>query len=278
MTFVVRKLEKEINDKESSTKEKGKNKREKKLKIGDRVNIRNPRNWQSSSGILCRIGKEYVTVETRKGKERKGSKEVLQYEKGQVVIGRGSFRISKDEWRRVGEEGDSRVWTLKTTAEGGTKLDFEDFKDKTSNYFVQNKKDGADIAHLVSEREDPIFQEPLEPTGDDAKKTLNMRRYEIQLDVFLKEKKDTRGIRKPFYHLGERVRRDKRLIDVQSWFSQSQHGQGSKLDAKEFAFYCGRLRRQKAYRTLFRWYVGENSTYQTGQFTSKGLHSYVRNT
>jgi len=44
LTFVVRKLEKEINDKESSTKEKGKNKREKKLKIGDRVNIRNPRN------------------------------------------------------------------------------------------------------------------------------------------------------------------------------------------------------------------------------------------
>ena len=78
------------------------------------------------------------------------------------------------------------IQTLKTTGEGGTKLDFEDFKDKTSNYFVQNKKDGADIAHLVSEREDPIFQEPLEPTGDDAKKTLNMRRYERQLDVFFK--------------------------------------------------------------------------------------------
>ena len=86
--------------------------------------------------------------------------------------------------------------TLKTAGEGGTKLDFEDFKDKTSNYFVQNKKDVADIAHLISEREDLTFEEPLEPTGDDTKKTLNMRRYERQLDVFLKEKKDTRGIRK----------------------------------------------------------------------------------
>ena len=89
--------------------------------------------------------------------------------------------------------------SLKTTGEGGTKLDFEDFKDKISNYFVQNKKDGADIAHLISEREDPTFEEPLEPTGDDAKKTLNMRRYERQLDVFLKEKKDTRGIRKLYF-------------------------------------------------------------------------------
>lgn len=68
LTLVVRKLEKEIKDKESSTKEKGKNKGEKKLKIGDRVNIRNPRNGQASSGRVCRIGKEYVTVETRKGK------------------------------------------------------------------------------------------------------------------------------------------------------------------------------------------------------------------
>ena len=61
LTLVVRKLEKEIKDKESNTKEKGKNKGEMKLKIGDRVNIRNPRNGQASSG-----------------KERKGSKEVLQ--------------------------------------------------------------------------------------------------------------------------------------------------------------------------------------------------------
>ena len=63
LTLVVRKLEKEIKDKDSSTKEI-----EKKLKIGDRVNIRNPRNGQASSGRVCRIGKEYVTVETRKGK------------------------------------------------------------------------------------------------------------------------------------------------------------------------------------------------------------------
>ena len=41
---------------------------EKELKIGDRVNIRNPKNGQASSGRVCRIGKEYVTVETRKGK------------------------------------------------------------------------------------------------------------------------------------------------------------------------------------------------------------------
>ena len=34
------------------------------------------------------------------------------------------------------------IQTLKTTGEGGTKLDFEDFKNKISNYFVQNKKDG----------------------------------------------------------------------------------------------------------------------------------------
>ena len=31
--------------------------------------------------------------------------------------------------------------TLKTTGEGGANLDFEDFKDKISNYFVQNKKE-----------------------------------------------------------------------------------------------------------------------------------------
>ena len=41
---------------------------EKELKIGDSVNIRNPKNGQASSGRVCRIGKEYVTVETRKGK------------------------------------------------------------------------------------------------------------------------------------------------------------------------------------------------------------------
>ena len=111
------------------------------------------------------------------------------------------------------------IQTLKTTGEGGTKLDFEDFKDKISNYFVQNKKDGADIAHLISEREDPTFEEPLESTGDDAKKTLNMRRYERQLDVFFKREEGyERNKKTVFYHLRERVRRDTRLIDVQSWF------------------------------------------------------------
>ena len=53
LTLVVRKLEKEIKDKDSSTKEI-----EKKLKIADRLNIRNPKNGQASSGRVCRIGKE----------------------------------------------------------------------------------------------------------------------------------------------------------------------------------------------------------------------------
>jgi len=47
--------------------------------------------------------------------------------------------------------------TLKATGEGGTKLDFEEFKDKISNYFVQNKDNRADIAHLVTEREDAVM-------------------------------------------------------------------------------------------------------------------------
>ena len=91
--------------------------------------------------------------------------------------------------------------TLRTTGEGGTKLDFEDFKDKISNYFVQNKKDGADIAHLVSTREDPEFEEPVEPTGDEGKKKLPMKRYERQLEVFFKREEEYERNKKTLFSL-----------------------------------------------------------------------------
>ena len=68
--------------------------------------------------------------------------------------------------------------TLKTTGEGGTKLDLEDFKDKLANYFVQYKKDGADIAHLITEREDPVFDEPQELTEEEKKKAKRSKSRE----------------------------------------------------------------------------------------------------
>ena len=40
----------------------------KELRVGDRVAIRNPRRGQATSGLICRIGEEYVTVNTKRGK------------------------------------------------------------------------------------------------------------------------------------------------------------------------------------------------------------------
>lgn len=48
--------------------DKERNKGNKVLEIGDRVRIKNPRNGQARYGRVCRIGKEFITVETKKGK------------------------------------------------------------------------------------------------------------------------------------------------------------------------------------------------------------------
>lgn len=70
LTLVVKKLEKEIKEQDTIKKEKKKEKKQSgiKLRIGDRVKVKNPRNGQPSKGKVCRIGTEYVTVETSKGK------------------------------------------------------------------------------------------------------------------------------------------------------------------------------------------------------------------
>ena len=90
---------------------------------------------------------------------------------------------------------------LKTTGEGGSKLDFEEFKDKIANYFVQNRDNGTDIAHLISEREDPDFPEPTEPTGDKAKVTINQKRYERQLKVFFEREEEYERNKKTLFSL-----------------------------------------------------------------------------
>ena len=106
--------------------------------------------------------------------------------------------MSDDESGKASIKG---LKTLKTTGEGGTKLDFEEFKDKISNYFVQNKDNGADIAHLVTEREDPVFKEPVEPSAAEAKKTIAVKRYERQCKVFFEREEEYERNKKTLFSL-----------------------------------------------------------------------------
>lgn len=64
LTRKVQSLEKELRD----NKSKAKGKEKTNLKIGDRVKIRNPSSGQANSGRVCRVGTEYITVNTKKGK------------------------------------------------------------------------------------------------------------------------------------------------------------------------------------------------------------------
>lgn len=58
----------EVEDLKKRVKGNNSKQNEKELQIGDKVAIKNPRRGQAASGFVCRIGEEYVTVETKKGK------------------------------------------------------------------------------------------------------------------------------------------------------------------------------------------------------------------
>ena len=74
---------------------------------------------------------------------------------------------------------------LKTPEEGGTKKEHKDFLEKIENHIEMTWPTGADIAYVLTEKEDPIMEEP-KPLTEDEEKTPS------KVAVFLDESKDHR--------------------------------------------------------------------------------------
>ena len=100
---------------------------------------------------------------------------------------------------RLSEVKDSKI--LKSSEEGGSKKDYQDFLDKIENHVTMAWDEGADIGQIVSSGELPDIDEPEDITDEDEKSKLKQRLWILKVDAYVARDNALKGNVKALYAL-----------------------------------------------------------------------------